>query len=311
MTSSRRRRGEVDVDVGIGRPALVDEALEEQLVADGVDARDAQHVGHDRVARAAPTLGRDAPLAAEAHQVPADEEELGQAGPLDDLQLVRQLLEHARRERVVARAGALVAEPLQLAEGRLAAGHREAGEAVALELQLDRAAGCRAPGRAQPLRPGARHARSRRHGRSPAQAGRQRAQLRRPLEVVLPVGPAQVGALVERQAVADADQHVLELAILGPGVVDVVGDDDRQPEPLGQARRLGHQPVVVGQEVVLQLDEEAGSQAAHRAIALGQATRHRFGPGTIAGQQPPRDLTVAASARAPPGPRRARPGARA
>ncbi len=46
---------------------------------------------------------------------------------------------------------------------------------------------------------------------------------------------------------------------------------------------------------MLQLQEEAGSQAAHRGIALGQATRHRVGPGTIAGQEPPRDLTVAAS----------------
>ncbi len=44
---------------GIGGPALVDEALEEEPMADGVDARDAQHVGDDRVARAAPTLGRD------------------------------------------------------------------------------------------------------------------------------------------------------------------------------------------------------------------------------------------------------------
>ena len=134
------RRGEVDVDVGIGRAALVDEALEEQLVADGVDAGDAQGVGHDGVAGAAAALGRDAALAAEAHQVPADEEELGQAGALDDLQLVRHLLEHARRDGVVALAHAVVAEPLEVREGRLPAGHREAREAVALELQRDLAA---------------------------------------------------------------------------------------------------------------------------------------------------------------------------
>ena len=107
-------------------------------MADGIDARDAQHVGDDRIAGAAPTLGRDAALAAEAHEVPADEEELGQAGALDDLQLVGQLLDHGRRQGVVALARALVAEPLEVGEGRLAARHREAREAVALEVEVDR-----------------------------------------------------------------------------------------------------------------------------------------------------------------------------
>ena len=66
-----------------------------------------------------------------------------------------------------------------------------------------------------------------------------------------------------------AHQHVLQLAVRGQRVVRVVGDDDRQPEPLGEARQLGDQPVVVGQEVVLQLDEEAGSETRHRRDQLG------------------------------------------
>ena len=53
------RRREVDVDVRVGRPALVDEPLEQQLVADRVDPGDPQHVGDDRIARAPPPLGRD------------------------------------------------------------------------------------------------------------------------------------------------------------------------------------------------------------------------------------------------------------
>ena len=180
-----------------------------------------------------------------------------------------------------------------MAEGRLAARHRETRKAVALEAQVDGAAGAELAGRAQPLRPGAYHARSRRLAR-PRLGWRQPGQLVGRLEVVLPVRPTQVGALVERQAVADGDQHIGQLAILRPRVVAVVGDHDRQPEPLGQVGRLDDQEVVVGQEVVLQLQEEAGSEAAHRGIALGQTTRHRVGPGTIAGQEPP-DLTVAAS----------------
>ena len=71
--------GEVDVDVRVRRPALVDEPLEQQLVADRVDARDPQHVGDDRVRRAPPPLRRDVLRLREPHQVPADQEELGEA----------------------------------------------------------------------------------------------------------------------------------------------------------------------------------------------------------------------------------------
>src|SRR3990172_9485808 len=121
------RRGEVDVHVRVGRPPLVDEALEEEAVADGVDAGDAEHVGEDRVARAAAPLGRDAPLAGEAHEVPADEEELGQAGALDDVELVGELLDDGGRHGLIALPRSLVAEPLEDAEGRLPPGHGEAG----------------------------------------------------------------------------------------------------------------------------------------------------------------------------------------
>ena len=45
---------EVDVDVGHRHAVRVEEALEGQLVVDGVDGRDAQGVGHDRAGRAMP-----------------------------------------------------------------------------------------------------------------------------------------------------------------------------------------------------------------------------------------------------------------
>ena len=81
----------VDVHVRVRGPALVDEALEEQAMADRVHARDAEHVRNDRIRRAAPSLRGDLLLASEPHQVPADQEELGQAGLLHDVQLVRDL----------------------------------------------------------------------------------------------------------------------------------------------------------------------------------------------------------------------------
>ena len=55
---------------------------------------------------------------------------------------------------------------------------------------------------------------------------------------------------------ADADEHVLEPMPLGVGVVDLVRDRRRQAELAGERRQLGDEPVVVGLEVVAQLDSE-------------------------------------------------------
>ena len=93
---------------------------------------------------------------------------------------------------------------------------------------------------------------------------------------------------------ADRGQDVGQLAVLGPGVVDIVGDDDRQAGCLGQRRRLRDQPVVIGQEVMRQLDEEA---ARGRPVAAteerGVPLRHGTGAGQVAGPQPPGQLSVA------------------
>ena len=91
---------EVDVDVG-QRARLVDEALEEELVLDRVDLGDAEAVGHDRVAGAPPSLADDVVRARELHEVPHDQEELGEVGPIDDLELVGELAQRALGNRLV------------------------------------------------------------------------------------------------------------------------------------------------------------------------------------------------------------------
>ena len=192
------------------RPSLMNRS-NSRLWLDRLDPADPEHVRHDRVGRAAPTLGRDALLLREPHQVPADQEELGEAGPLDDVQLVGEPRDDRRRQRVVALPGAGPAQLREVRERRLARRHREAREPVLLEAEVDRARRRerrRAP-RSPPPTPG------RRRGRSDAVAGRQREQLRLGLEVRLAVGPAQVGERLERPAVADRGQDVLELAAFG------------------------------------------------------------------------------------------------
>ena len=135
-----------------------------------------------------------------------------------------------------------------------------------------------------------------RHARAVAASNdaRERRQLLARLEVRLAVGPAQVGERIERPAVLDRGQHVVHLAVVGRGVVDVVGDDDRQAELGREGRRFRHEPVVVGQEVVRELDEEA---ARGRPVAAPEqrrvALRDRPCPGPIADPQSTRDLPVA------------------
>ncbi len=58
ITCSRCSVGEVDIDVGCARHLLVQEAFEEEVVLDGVDPRDAEHVSDDRVRRRAASLAR-------------------------------------------------------------------------------------------------------------------------------------------------------------------------------------------------------------------------------------------------------------
>ena len=271
MTSSRRSEREVDVDVRVGRPALVDEPLEQQVVLDRLDPADPERVRHDRAGRAAPALGRDPLLLREAHQVPADQEELGEAGPLDDVELVGEPVDDRRGQRVVALPGARPAQLREVRERRLALRHREAREAVLLEPEVDRARRRELAERRDPLRPGAGDVAAERR-RRPAAA---RASSRRRLQVRLAVGPAQVAERLERPAVADRGQDVLELAALGPGVVDVVRDDDRQAQLVGERR-------------------PSRSRASRRRAGGGATARDGSARGPVAARRAPR-----AAARAP------------
>ena len=100
MTRSRPVDGEVDVDVGHRLAARVEEALEEQVVADRVEVRDLEAVG-DEGAGGGAAAGADAdpvPLR-ERDEVPDDQEVVGEAHLLDRLQLELEPLAQLRRHR--------------------------------------------------------------------------------------------------------------------------------------------------------------------------------------------------------------------
>ena len=82
---------QVEVDVGPLAALLGEEALEEQLHADGVDRRDAERVADRAVGGRAAALAEDAALAAEADDVPDDQEVAGEVELPDERELVLEL----------------------------------------------------------------------------------------------------------------------------------------------------------------------------------------------------------------------------
>ena len=134
--------GEVDVDVRHRHALGVQEALEEEVVAERVDVRDLQAVGDDGAGRrAAPRADRDAVRLRVADEVPHDEEVGGEAHPVDHRELHVGPLDGGRRDRIaVAPAQALLDERPQVVALRLAVGRVEPRDELAAELERDRAA---------------------------------------------------------------------------------------------------------------------------------------------------------------------------
>jgi hypothetical protein len=302
---------EVDVHVRIGGPTIVDEPLEQEVVADGIDTRDAEHVGEDRISSAPPPLGRDAPLAGEAHEVPADEEELGETGPFDDVELVGELVHHRRRHRVITPSGARPAQVREMAERCLALGDGEARKAVALEAELHRTRRRELTRRAQPLRPGSSGPQV--GGRGVAR--REGPELRLRLQVRLTRRIPQVGEGRQRSTVPDRGHDVVELG--RPGWARMASDDVMELPILRRACRTSYSTTTGGELAAVAADlpravviaggdrsstkkaaatpnAPAGprsSTAEQPAVPLGGET----GPVPIARPEPPGDLAVTAA----------------
>src|SRR5207247_1660951 len=154
---------------------------------------------HDRVRGRAASLPWHAVLTRKAHQVPVDEEELGQPSLLDHLELVLQASCHRGRDRPVALAQTFEAELVQKRERGLARGHGIARKSHFAEVEFDVALLRDLPRRGQRL----------------LVAAEQRTHLGAALEVVLGVGEEVLTDLFERRAVADGDQHLVQLSTAG------------------------------------------------------------------------------------------------
>ena len=83
--------GEIEVDVGPLATVFVEESLEEQLHADGIDGGDFEGVADGGVGSRTAALGEDAVALAVADEIPNDEEVAGEAKFGDELEFVLDL----------------------------------------------------------------------------------------------------------------------------------------------------------------------------------------------------------------------------
>ena len=262
---------EVDVDVGHLAPGGVEEALEEQVVGDGIGVGDAQHVAHDAVAGRASPRVEDAARAGELDDVVHGEEVLREAELLDDLELAVEAVEHLGRERVVALLGAGKAAFAEEREGGLAGRQGVGGEEEPAEAEVEVAARRDALGVAVGL----------------GVAAEEAPHLARRLEEELSV-PASEG-IWEGLVGGLGGEHVVQRRVDLGDVVDVVGGYGGESELVGQQVELAQQLVGVGQKLVLELDVEVV-----RSEGRGEDGGGTAGAGAIALEEEGGDLAAAA-----------------
>ena len=231
--------GEVDVDVRHLLAARIEEALEEQVVADRVDVGDLERVRRERAGgRAAARADADPVHLREVDEVPDDQEVVGEAHLLDRLQLELEPLAQLRRHLVVAALEPPLAQLDEVLEGVAAVRRRELRQVDVAELDLERAALGdleRAPHRV-------------------LVAGEVERHLRRGLEIELVRVEVPVVRVLERVARLDAEERLVRIGVGGGEVVDVTGRDERQLRLGGELHELGVDALLHVEARVLELD---------------------------------------------------------
>ncbi len=183
---------------------------------------------------------------------------------LDQPQLLGEPRLGLGAQRRVRRVALVQPRPAQLGQrpgrGR-AAGAAEVGERVPeVARQVERAA--------------ARRDLERDGDRGGTVAEQRGGVLRRPQRELAVGPPLRVGA-VERAAVADRDEHVVQPVALAPVVVHVGRRHRVEPGVVREIAQRAGQGAVAANVIALQLDEEPVPPE-HRAAALGQPARGRL-----------------------------------
>ena len=102
--------GKIDIDVGPFAALFGKKAFEEQIHADRIDRGDAERITDGAVGRGAAALAENALLAAEANDIPDDQEVAAEAELFDELEFAFDLLPGAVVIRLIAAARAFVGQ---------------------------------------------------------------------------------------------------------------------------------------------------------------------------------------------------------
>ena len=240
---------EVHVDIGQGDALGVEEALEKQIVGQGVQVGDAQRPGHQRTGgRTAARAHGDAVVLGPVDELLHDEEVAGEAHLKDDLELVLQAVAVGLRVDAGA-VGVLFQAAFQTFLGQAAELGIQAGafgqlvdrEIVVPHVQFHVAALGDLGRVAQGLGQMAEHG------------------LHLLAGLVVEVMGAEAHALgvVHGGLGLDAEQHLVGVGVVGVEVMAVVGGHDGQLEMVGYLQQALVGYLLLGQAVGLQLQIEA------------------------------------------------------
>ena len=216
--------GIVQVDVGHGHPLGVEKALKDEVVLQGIDARDAERIGDHRTGARPAHVPPDVPFDGKLAQVPQDQEIGVKAHVVDHAQLIVQALPQGLVGVGIALPEPGLGQLAQIACRIVARGHVKDGQVIALALDVHLAPLGDAQGVFQRVGP----------------LGKEGRHLVLALDIVAVVGHAHAVRVGAHLARLDAEQDVLRLGVLGPAIVRVVGGHQGEVELAGQ----GHQPPV-------------------------------------------------------------------
>ncbi len=254
------------------RPGI-EKAFEQQVVTDRVEVDDAEAVGDAAAGGGTtPRPDSDLRLPGETDQVPHDEEVRREAHVSDDVQFELEPIDHLRRQRVaVALFRPLVRQVLEIGLRPLLIGG--AGEAIGYG-ELGQA---RLPQFDLHVRPFGDQQRVVTRFRKIAE---EVPHFGRRLQVVLGSLEFEAVGVREQRTGLHAEQRVVGHRIFAVGVVAVVGGQEGGADAPGDLDQLGIGAVLVGDPVVLDLDEQ---------IALAEDVLEPGGPLlrflVVAGQQ--------------------------
>ena len=256
---------EIEIDVRPLAALLGQEALEQQLHADGIDGRDAQAVAHRAVGGRPSPLREDVLLPTEVDEVPHDEEVAGEIELLDQIEFTRDLPPRLLRQRPVPPVRARLGDAAEERDLRFPLGHRVVGKAIAEIRQREIQTFGQHLGVGHRLR----------------QIAEERLHLPGRLQVALGIGREPTPGMRERRAMPDAREHVVERPRLGRCEAHAIGREDRHAIRLGRRHQDAVVHFLVTREMPLDLHVHLGpaehaddliEQPGH-AMAIGRQHR--------------------------------------